>query len=309
MIHTLQDMITSSVLRMEQYTAKIHDLQHMMREAHEQMPSLRVQFGQARVRHDRIARTKAGISTVSKELQLTQNKTNALRVDYRTNYVRLENTNLERDNFRSNGAEMVQNMLDAYSHRFRVNEDEAKMHAEVEKRDAEKNKLFSNFENAAQLYAAVNPFKSSVMQKDALVENYHLTSLKLRKQAENIRNTMNSRLHTVGLTRKHPTTGPKGSSIFGSVSAGRGGIRFGGKTNWGPANLVAGTSFPIRKPDQIPNDFYDGEDIDTAIPVCLTPSIQNFMAFKKMQRDQKDLQKKRVLEAQRRLGIEEKYCY
>lgn len=79
----------------------------MMQEAHSQMPALRISFGQARVRHNRIVRTKAGIKTLNKELQLTQAKTNALRLEYIQNFQRLGKINSERTHIQTHAPGII----------------------------------------------------------------------------------------------------------------------------------------------------------------------------------------------------------
>ncbi|ODM95168.1 Growth arrest-specific protein 8 [Orchesella cincta] len=285
MMYTLQDMISSSVERMQQYNRKIKDLQHMMQEAHNQMPTLRITFGRARVRHDRIVRTKAGIKTVNKELQLTQNKTNALRVDYRQNFHRLENINAERGNFRSNGAEMVQNVMDAFNYRFRVQEDCNDMQDEIDKMESEKARLLGHFNNPQAFPQTVGPYKTLFDEKEKHVEDARLSALRIHKQNEDLRNSLEARLLRLGLTKKHATVTPEIPSPFGVG-------RIPTRIDWGPANLVAKRSF--RMPRPIPETEYcdpDLQDVKTAVPVCMTDSIRGFLAWKEQQREQRMLAK------------------
>lgn len=281
MMYTLQDMITSSVVRMEQYSQKIRELQKMMQEAHSQMPVLRITFGKARVRHDRIVRTKQGIKTVNKELQLTKNKTNALRVDYRQNFHRLENINAERENFRTSGADMVQNVLDSYTNRFRIIEEQKKMQQAVDKKEKLKECLRSHFKDPNNFTAVVDKFKDRATEKEEMVERYHLRALQSRKQTQNLRDSLESRLKKIGLTRKHATVTPKLPPIQG-------------RPNWGPANLVAGNSYPIREntlmePSWGAKGFSSeiNEEFQNAVPVCMTQSIRDFLKAKQQQTEQK----------------------
>lgn len=251
----------------------------MMQEAHAQMPMLRLTFGKARVRHNRIVRTQAGIKTVNKELQLTQNKTNALRVDYRQNFHRLENINAERENFRCNGAEMVENVLESYTNRFRIVEEQNKMQQAADKRDKLKDLLSSHFKDPNKFNSIVGRFKQRVTEKDEMVERYHLRGLQARKQTKNLRDSLQARLKTVGLTRKHATSLPKLPPLTG-------------KANWGPANLVAGSSYPVSekaKPAWERSNYIRemNEEYQTAVPVCMTNSIRDFLKVKQQQTEQK----------------------
>ncbi|CAL8093499.1 unnamed protein product [Orchesella dallaii] len=300
MMYTLQDMITSSVERMQQYNRKIKDLQHMMQDAHNQMPSLRITFGRARVRHDRIVRTKAGIKTVNKELQLTQNKTNALRVDYRQNFHRLENINAERANFRSNGSEMVQNVMDAFNYRFRIQEDYNDMQDEIDKMESEKARLLGHFKNPQAFPQTVGPYKVLFDEKEKQVEDTRLSALRIHKQNEDLRNSLEARLLKLGLTKKHATVTPELPTPFGVG-------RLPARIDWGPANLVAKRSFRVPKP-MFEKEYCDPDmqEVQTAVPVCMTDSIRGFLAWKERQREQRLISKSvRNIEAAEEEGEEE----
>jgi len=102
-----------------------------------------------------------------------------------------------------------------------------------------------------------------------------LQSIRITKQAEDLRQSLDARLLTVGLTHKHATISPEEGLVVGRYK----------RLDWGPANLVAKRAYDLPKPWRLrpPCPPADANDVK----VCMTDSIRGFLAHNANQKRKK----------------------
>jgi hypothetical protein len=97
--------------------------------------------------------------------------------------------------------------------------------------------------------------------------------MRIQKQSEDLRCSLEARFLRVGLKKKHAAESPEQAVVLGKAT----------RLDWGPANLVASRCYP-PPPPPMQKLWCPPSKEESEIKLCLTDSIKGFLGWKEKKR-------------------------